>query len=173
MRARARRAFQLLGLEPPGLVVDHAQGAEGGALGADEGGAGVEAEPCAVGDEGVGREAGVGGEVGDLEDGGRVDDGMGTERLVPRHLDGIDPRGCLHPQAVLVDEVDEGDRGPADGGGELDEVVEVALGKRVEDLVGPQDAEAGLLVGGQGGRDEGQLGSARHAGANRHLSDPR
>lgn len=73
---------------------------------------------------------------------------MRAERDLARRVAAVEAADGLRPLTLLVDEVDDCPRRPADLGRELHEVVERLLGVGVEDLVRVQVGEALGLVGG-------------------------
>lgn len=131
------------------LSIDHAQGAEGVALGRDEGRARVEADVGIGGHERVAGEALVRQGVRHHED-VVLEDGVGAERNVSRGLARGEPHLRLEPLAILVDQGDEGDWRGADLGREARQVVEGLFSLRVEDLVGAEGLQPLALVRGKG-----------------------
>ena len=82
--------------------------------------------------------------VGDDEQAG-LQDGMRADRAVDRRLAHAKPDFRLEPLAAVIDEVDDGNRRPADRGSDLDDFIEIGLARRVENAVVPQGGQAILF----------------------------
>jgi hypothetical protein len=127
-------------------VVDHAEAAQRVAVRRVQRGAGVEADVRVVDHRRVVGEAGVEPGILDHHDGTAVH-GVRAERRVPGRLAGVQADARLEPLSVVVDEADRGHGCVADPGGERRDVVEVALGCRVQDPVPVQRLQSGPLGG--------------------------
>ncbi len=185
------RALELEGLHPQPEVAQH-QAREGGEpaplrgserardpvedaecpedvpVRVDERRAGVEAHVRRAGDERVVVEALVGDGVGDHED-VRLEDRVRAEGDVARGLGRVEPHARLEPLAPLVHEADERDRRLADRRGEGDEVVELRLGERVEEVERAQRGEALRFVRGERRDLHGSASTIRRISAGRDM----
>jgi hypothetical protein len=101
-------------------------------LGADRH-AGIETDVGPAGDERIGGEAIVARGIGDQED-VVLRNGMGAEGIFARRLRGIDSVARLEPLAMIVDQRDQRRLGPQKLAGERDDLVKLAVGRRVENL---------------------------------------
>ena len=132
-----------------GADVDDAEGTDGVAIGADERGAGVEADVLIADDEGIAGEAGVGGGIGHLHK-EPIGDGVVAEGQGAGRFGDVGAGLGLEPLAVVIEDADEADGGAADAGGEGGDVVEGGLGGRVEEAGGVDGGKARGLIGGDG-----------------------
>ena len=126
-------------------LVNDTEGAEGVAVGGDQGGAGVEADGEVARDQGVVGEARVGGGVRDEEDVG-LEQGVGAEGHVARGLAGVQPDLRLEPLTVLGDQADDGHGDAADLGGQAGEIIERRFRGGVEDVIPAQGFQAGIFI---------------------------
>ena len=145
---QSRQAATFRRVERALLRVDHAHGAQRLTVRIDDRRAGVETDVRFAGDERVVLEAWILARILDHEHlVGRVD-GLGAERDVAGCFLGRQPDACLEPLAVRVHQRDQGDRHPADLRGEHDQVVELVLRERVENLQAFQGGEPECFRGG-------------------------
>jgi hypothetical protein len=156
------------GLRSP---VDDAQRAEAVPFRIDQRRSRVEANARLPAHQGVVREPLVPRRIGDDEE-VALENRMGAERDVPRRLLHVDAQLRLEPLPVGVHEAHHGDGSPADLGGQQDEVVEVLLGKGVEEVIAAQGLEAGFLIRGNGRPHHLGLSPGATRAASRKLSGP-
>ena len=126
--------------------VDRAEGADVVPVGGAERNAEVEPDAGPTRDEGIVREPGVPGGVGNDER-LALENGVGAERHVPARLPkpGQADAG-LQPLPILAHEGDEGDGHAEGSGGEAGDPIEALLGLGSEGRVGAERVKARLLV---------------------------
>ena len=136
---------RLLGLvEFARLVVEHANRAERKALRRLQQRTGIKPQMRVARDQRVVREAWVQRRIRNDKQAG-LQNGMGADRTVDRRLAHAKPDLRLEPLAALIDEIDDGNRRPADRGSHLDDFIEIGLARRVENAVVPQGGQAILF----------------------------
>lgn len=126
------------------LVVEHANGADGMALGGLQERPGVELQMGLAGDQRIAREARVAGGVRDEEE-LLFQDRAGAERAVERRLAHAEADFRLEELAALADQVHDRDGRAADRRSECGDLVEPRFTRRVEDLVAVKGRQAGVL----------------------------
>ena len=141
---RAKQGQNLLGIFRQcvmGLGVDDAQGAQAEVIGRDQRRASIKAGVGCDGDQGIfGEQRILRGVVDHINI--VAFDGMGAEGPLARRLGGADAIARLEPLPVAVDERDQRDWHADQLGGDLGDLVEIPLGRGIENLVLGQFAEA-------------------------------
>ncbi len=113
----------------------------------------IEAKTEGTSDEGIGKGAGVSDGVFD-DVGGIGENGGGAEARGTWDLRGIHAVFGFEPDAVFIDEGDEGDGGFEEVGGQGADAVEGAIRGSVEDIEAAERGESGdfVIVGRSSGR---------------------
>jgi hypothetical protein len=140
----------LFGGQGAGDAVDDAQGAQGVPGGRGQRHPGVEPDVRVSRHQRVGPEPLVGGGVRDDEHFG-LTDGVVAERVDAGRVGDGQPDAGLEPLTVSVDQADQRNRSAADARGQLGEVVEVGLGRSVENVEVAQFVQPVDLVRGERG----------------------
>lgn len=133
-------------------VVDHAQAAEHLPVGRADGRAGVKSQVWLAGHERVGAGARVACEVRYLQDAGFGQHEL-AHRAVEVGLAGRKACAGLEPLAVAVDQADKRHRYGAEAAREMDDVVEAAFGRGVEDVERGERGQPRVLLDPDGTRD--------------------
>ena len=145
-------------LKPARLLIDHAERAEVVAFGRTQGSTRIEADPGLLEHEWIGGEALIRTGVGHHQH-LIAGDGMGAEGHLARCFGGIQTMSRQKPLTITINQRHQGDRHVEHGARQLDDPIEMRIGRGVENAMAKQVAQALLLIDG-----DRVVGEGGHAG---------
>ena len=155
-RGEVLQVLDLLLLDRAGFLVYHAQSAQVVTVAGRQRNRRIKAQAEVSGDERVGQRTGVGSGILDqirriAQNGRRAQSGFAVYLLHGQAM------VRLEPDAVFVNDADNGDRNSEPASGQRRDAVERAVGRTVENVVTPNRGYALSLVGRKNGGDSHEL----------------